>query len=196
MWTWPLTWSGVVNPALGPRRPNLIFVVVLGDLFVEGRPTEVIDRVVETIVLSDHIGLLVTKYTKQMAAYFSAKSPLMVRLWQSKLLLCFSAENQEWFDRRWADMRALAEAAWFVFVSIAPMLGPVMLPQDFLQLGDWVIVNGEQAPRDRCRPLKPAWARAICGQCAEARIPFFMKGMHRNVPRPPDLRIRQFPSVP
>src|SRR5262245_373868 len=52
-WTWPLTWPGVENPALGPGKPSLIFVVVTGDLFVEGRPTEDIDRVCRTIALSD-----------------------------------------------------------------------------------------------------------------------------------------------
>ena len=34
LWNWPLTWPGVVNPALGPGKPNLIFVVLEGDLFV------------------------------------------------------------------------------------------------------------------------------------------------------------------
>src|SRR5204862_288435 len=37
MWTWPVKWPGLVNPALGHGRPNLIFVVVTGDLFVTGR---------------------------------------------------------------------------------------------------------------------------------------------------------------
>jgi hypothetical protein len=65
-----------------------------------------------------------------MTAYFAAQSPRTVRLWQPKLWLGFSAENQEWFDRRWADMHRLAEAGWFVFLSIAPMLEPVTLPED------------------------------------------------------------------
>jgi hypothetical protein len=40
MWTLPLTHPGVANPALGPRKPNLIFTVLEGDLFVEGRAKE------------------------------------------------------------------------------------------------------------------------------------------------------------
>ena len=95
-------------------------------------------------------------------------------------------------------MRTLAEAGWFVFVSIAPLLAPVTLPPDFLALGQrtWVIVAGEQKiPRTRCRPMKPAWARPIRDQCTVANIPFFLKQMAKGAPRPPDLRIRQFPSV-
>ena len=196
MWTWPLTWPGVENPALGPRKPSLIFVVVTGDLFVTGRPTDDIERVCATIAASEHIGLIVSKYTPQMAAYFAKQSARTVCRWQPKLWLGFSAEQQYEFDLRWADMRALANAGWFVFVSIAPMLGPVTLPPDFVALGPhtWVIANGEQAKRARCRPMKPAWARALRDQCARAHIPFFMKGLHTGAYIPPDLQIRQFPS--
>ena len=94
-------------------------------------------------------------------------------------------------------MRPLANAGWFTFVSIAPMIAPVTLPPDFLALGQrtWVIVAGEQGPHDRCRDMDPQWARAIRDQCAAAGIPFFMKQMAKGAAIPPDLHIRQFPSV-
>jgi hypothetical protein len=57
-WTLPLTQPGVINPALGPGQPNLIFCVLDGELFVTGRPTEDIDRVCLTIACSKHLGLL------------------------------------------------------------------------------------------------------------------------------------------
>jgi protein gp37 len=195
--TWPLTWPGVMNPALGPGKPNLIFCVMEGDLFVAGRPKEDIDRVCRTIAQSPHIGLLVTKFTLEMAAFFTALDPRTVRKWKSKLWLCFSAGNQKYFDQRWADMRALAEAGWFVFVCIAPMLGPVTLPDDFLALGKWVIVNGEceQIKPELCRPMDAYWARALLDQCRAATIPFFMRNMHSGAYVPADLQIREFPSV-
>ena len=157
---------------------------------------KIIGRVCSTIALSDHIGLLLTKRTARMARYFAAQSPRTVDRWQSKLWLGFSAERQGEFDARWQDMRPLADAGWFVFVSIAPMLGPVMLPPDFLALGSrtWVIVAGEQGPHARCRDMEPDWARAIRDQCAASSIPFFMKQLARKEPIPPDLLIRQFPS--
>jgi protein gp37 len=193
-WTWPLTWPGVDNPALGPGQPSLIFVVVLGDLFYRARPTEHINRVCATIAASPHLGLLCSKYTPEMAAYFATLDPRTVRRWQPKLWLGFSAENEECFDSRWADIRPLAEAGWFVFVSIAPMLEPVMLPPDFLSLAKWVIVNGEQAKLVRRRPMKTAWVRAIHDQCAAAHIPLFIKGPHTGGHVAPDLqKIRQFP---
>jgi protein gp37 len=151
-----------------------------------------------TIAYSKHIGLLCTKYTWEMAAYLGGLDIRTVSLWMPKLWLGFSAEDQEWFDRRWADIRPFAAAGWFVFVSISPMLGAVTLPPDFLALGKWVIVNGEceQINRYECRPMDADWARAIRDQCRAANIPFFMRAMHTGAYVPPDLHIRQFPAWP
>jgi protein gp37 len=122
--------------------------------------------------------LLCTKYTRGMAVYLGGLDPRTVRIWRRKLWLGFSAENRACFDRRWPDLCPFAHAGWFVFVSIAPMLGPVTLPPDFLALGKrtWVIVNGEceQIDRDECRPMDADWARAIRDQCRASGIPFFM----------------------
>src|SRR5262249_18407734 len=109
-------------------------------------------------------------------------------------------ENQEWFDRRWPDVRRLSEAGWLIFVSIAPMIGPVILSDDFLALGQrtWVIVSGEQrVPGTRPRPMKRQWVRDVRDQCAEAGVAFFFKQMAGGAPIPPDLQnLRKFPSVP
>jgi protein gp37 len=199
LWTWPLTWPGVGNPALGQGQPSLIFVVVKGDLFYTKRVKEdiaSINLVCATIATSKHIGLLVTKYTEEMAAFFAALDPRTARRWQSKLWLGFSAENQECFDKRWADIRPLAEAGWFVFTSLAPLLAPVTLPDDFLALAKWVIVNGEKAKSKRSRPMETAWVRTIHDQCTAAHIPLFIKEPHTGGYLAPDLqKIRQFPGL-
>jgi protein gp37 len=202
MWDRPLTHPGVVNPALGPGKPNLISVVYQGDLFVEGRPKKYIDRVCASIAASKykHIGLLLTKYTPQMASYFAGLDPRTVRVWKSRLWLGFSAENQECFDRRWADIRPFAEAGWFVYVVIAPMLTPVILPPDFCALGPrtWVVLYGEceQITPEECRPMEANWAHAVFKQCRAAGIPFFMRAMHSGAHIPFDLTIREFPCWP
>jgi protein gp37 len=201
VWMMPLKWPGAKKPKLGPGKPSLIFVGDMADLFIEdaeGRPDAVVSRVCATIAQSDHIGLLVTKRTARMASYFTGLNPRTVERWQPKLWLSFSAENQEWFDKRWPDMRTLAEAGWRVFVSVAPMIGAVTLPPDFLAFGPrvWVIVAGEQGPRKRCRFMDANWARAVREQCKAAGIPFFLKQMSAGAPIPLDLEVRQFPEVP
>lgn len=101
------------------------------------------------------------------------------------------------FDLRWPAMRGLAARGWTVFISIAPMLAPVILADDFLELGAraWVIVSGEQGPHKRCRDMHPNWARAVRDQYARAGVPFFCKQMVRRDPIPPDLFLREFPTV-
>jgi protein gp37 len=187
-WLWPLLWPGARHPVLGRGRPSLIFIGDMADIFHEDRPTAVIDRTLATVASSDHIGLVLTKRTDRMAAYFERR-----QRWKSKLWLGFSAENQTWFDRRLPAMRQLAERGWLVFVSIAPMLGPVKLPAD--SLIRWVICSGEQGPDKHIRHIHPDWARAVRDQCAEDHIAFFMKQMSGKRRIPQDLQIRQFPHV-
>jgi len=205
LWNFPFEYPGARRPKLGIGKPSLILVACMSDLFVEGRPPKDIDRVVETIALSPHIGLFLSKYTGpeykgQMAEYFLKQSPLTVTCWQPNVWPGFSAGRQIHFDKRWEHMRPLAEAGWFVWVFLAPLLERIVLPPDFRALGKrtWVIVNGEGegVPPERCRPMDPMWVRALRDQCAEAGIPFFLRGMAKGAPRPPDLLIRQFPVVP
>jgi protein gp37 len=101
----PLTLAktSVKNNALGPGKPLLIWPVDLSDLFIEDCPDHFISRVIATVVQSGHICLLLTKRTARMAAFFEALDPRTAKRWQSQVWLGFSAENQEWFDARWAD---------------------------------------------------------------------------------------------
>jgi protein gp37 len=192
-WGFPLRWEGAAQPLLGPGMPSRIFVGDMAEIFLPERSKAVIDRTLGTLASSDHIGLVLTKLPEQMVAYITGQPMITQRRWRQKLWLGFSAEDQARFDERWRAMRALA--GWTIFVSVAPMIGPVRLPDDFLALGKWVIVSGEQGPHRYCRPMDVRWARALRDQCAAAGIPFFMKQMGRKRPIPPDLLIRQFPAV-
>jgi protein gp37 len=193
-WVWPITWPGARHPLLGKGKPSLIFVGDMSDLFHEGRPIEIIDRVIGPIALSPHTGQLLTKRSDVMARYFAVRSASTLRSWRTHLWLGFSAERQMEFDQRWADMRDLANSGWTVFVSVAPMLGPITLPQDFLAHGNrtWVICSGEQGPGARW--MDPAWARALRDQCVKSGVAFFMRAMTGKAPIPRDLLIRQFPE--
>lgn len=190
-WTFPLRWRGARHPVLGDGRKSLIFVGNLSDVFHEARPTTTIDRIVDTIAMSRHVGQFLSRRTNRMAEYFAAPRP---KRWQRRMWLGFSAERQPEFDRHWAAMRTLPESGWTTFVSIAPMLGPVILPQDFLRHRGrvWVIVSGEQGKG--ARHMHPDWARAVRDQCSEASVPIFLKQMAGLQPIPADLFVRQFPT--
>ena len=195
VWTFPLDWKGATSPVMGRGKPSVIFTNDMSETFLRGRSREVLDRTFGTLASSDHIGLVLTKLPKRMVAYLTEQPMIIQQRWKRKFWLGFSAENQACFDLRWPMMRVLAEQGWTTFVSIAPMLDAVRLPDDFLKLGRWVIVAGEQGPDRICRLMDERWAEALRDQCAAAGIPFFMKqlGMKRLIP--PDLLIRQFPAV-
>jgi protein gp37 len=197
-WTIPLRRS-VQNPVMGAGKPPLIFVGDMSDLFHERRPDWIIDEVVATLAASSHIGLLLTKRVARLVRYLSVpRSDATLAHWRHRLWLGFSAEDQQRFDERWEEMRPLTQQGWTTFVSVAPLLAPVRLPADLLSLGQrvWVIVSGEQrCGASRPRPMDPAWARALRDQCAEASLPFFMLQMAGRKPIPPDLRIKQFPTL-
>lgn len=197
-WKKYLTWRGVEHPVMGPGKPSLLWFNDTSDLFHEERPERVIHQVVGTAVAipDPHISLLLTKRAQRMNEYFRAWRVDRMKSWRRKIWLGFSAGDQRWFDSRWLHWRELSAREWTVFVSLAPLLGPIKLPPDFLALGNrgWVIVNGEYGPR--YRPMDVEWARALRQQCANARVPFLFYDMAGKKPVPPDLFIcRQFPTV-
>ena len=131
-----------------------------------------------------------------MADYFRGKPADVQRQWKRKLLLGFSAENQKYFDKRWNDIRALADDGWRTVCFVTPMIGPVSLPPDFLAYGNrtWVICGGEQG-KD-ARPMNADWAGHLRDQCRQSRVPFYLlHGSHKQ--RIPDnLFIREVPEWP
>jgi protein gp37 len=197
-WNDLLTYKGAEHPVLerqyGPNAPSLIWVGSMSDIYSFGHRIALLDRALATVCLTRHIGLVLSKFSDRMRDYFATRARPS---WQQHIWLGTSCENQTWFDRRWPPMRALADAGWTTFYSLAPLLGPIKLPSDLLALRDraWVIVNGEEkVPHKICREMRPSWARDIRDQCL-AGVPFYMRGMSHNRPTPPDLLIRQFPAV-
>lgn len=86
--------------------------------------------------------------------------------------LGFSAENQEWFDKRWPHMRKVAEAGWKVNCSYEPALGPIDFG-DALPLLSQVIFGGHSGPN--AKPCDIQWARNTIAQCKAAGVACFVK---------------------
>jgi protein gp37 len=94
----------------------------------------------------------------------------------------FSAENQEWFDNRWNNIKNFTNYFSVIFVSAEPLLGGIQIPNGFLSLGSrgWWIDGGESGPN--ARPMHPDWPRSHRDQCQTAGVPYFFKqwGEHDN----------------
>ena len=114
----------------------------------------------------------------------------------------FTAENQEWYDRRFVDYVKIP-AIFNGWLSAEPLLGPIDLGLDDecsheSSLYQWVVVGCESGPARR--PCKLEWVESIVEQCRAADVPVFVKQLDidgkcvTDIDRfPAHLRIRQVP---
>jgi len=148
----PLTW----------KRPRMIFVNSMSDLFHDDVPDAFIQKVFDAMGRADwHTFQVLTKRPERAAA-MSARLP-----WRANIWMGTSVENQR-FTARIESLRSTA--AHVKFLSCEPLLGPLKLK---LRHIDWVIVGGESGPG--ARPMRADWARSIRDQCVKSGVPFFFK---------------------
>jgi len=156
-----------VRQPLSWRRPRMIFVNSMSDLFHKNIPTAFIDGVFDTMEAADwHVFQILTKRSSLMRRYINkryATAPAPRHIW-----LGTSIEDRQRLSR----LRHLQETNTLVrFLSIEPLLGPI---GRFDLTGiHWVIVGGESGPR--ARPMSAEWVREIREQCQEANVAFFFK---------------------
>ena len=115
----------------------------------------------------------------------------------------FTAENQEWYDRRFTEFRKVP-TRFKGWLSAEPLLGPIDLGLDHVYPPDaapfqWIVVGCESGPKRR--PCKIEWVESIVEQCRAAGVPVFVKqiclpnGKFTNKIEefPKHLQIRQVP---
>ncbi len=147
----------------GWRKPCLVFVNSMSDLFHEDVPDQFIFSVFD-----------VMNRTRRHTYQVLTKRPMRAvslgrRLrWTSNIWLGTSVES-EWWLRRVEILRESNAA--IKFLSLEPLLGP--LPQLTLDGIDWVIVGGESGPG--ARRMKAGWVREILSSCLQSSTPFFFK---------------------
>ena len=90
-----------------------------------------------------------------------------------------TAENQEWFDQRWAILQKVP--AVIKFISYEPAIGALRLPKHG-PYPDWLISGGESGRG--ARPFNPMWARKVIADCRRYGVVPFHKqwGDYRNNP--------------
>ncbi|MBX3246039.1 MAG: phage Gp37/Gp68 family protein [Myxococcales bacterium] len=145
------------------RRPRLVFVNSMSDLFHDRVPASFIGKVFETMRRAHwHTFQLLTKRSERLAQL----APSLP--WPANLWMGVSVESQKYLSRV-ADLVTVPAAVRFL--SVEPLLEA--LPDLDLAGVHWVIVGGESGPG--ARPLEAAWVRDIQSKCATAEVPFFFK---------------------
>jgi protein gp37 len=145
------------------RRPRMIFVNSMSDLFHELVPLSFIEEVFAVMEEARlHTFQVLTKRAERLAEL----APMLD--WPGNVWMGVSVENNRWAHRAdyLRDVRAAVR-----FVSAEPLLGPV----DQLDLSgiDWLIAGGESGPHHR--PVREEWLLDLRDRCAGAGVAFFFK---------------------
>ncbi len=145
------------------KKPSLIFVNSMSDLFHQDVPLEFILQVFDTMKEANwHQFQILTKRSERLMELSSKIT------WPDNVWMGVSVENQEYVYR--IDHLRKTEAK-IKFLSMEPLIGPVT--EMNLDNIDWVIVGGESGPRSR--PIEKKWVLGIRDQCKKAYVPFFFK---------------------
>lgn len=145
------------------KKPRLIFVNSMSDLFQEAVPDNFIRRVFSTMeACPQHTFQILTKRSDRLRD-LGARLP-----WPRHVWMGVSVEDERVIGRI-ADLAAVP--AQVRFLSCEPLIGPL----DSLRLRGihWVIVGGESGPG--ARPMRREWVESIHRECRSSRVPFFFK---------------------
>lgn len=156
-------WPERLEQPLKWKRPRMIFVNSMSDLFHESIPFDFIAQVFEVMGQADqHTFQILTKRHNRLAE-LADDLP-----WHPNIWMGVSIENRRFVVR--ADHLREVDAA-VRFISAEPLLGPL----EGLDLTgiDWLIAGGESGPRHR--PVKAAWIRDLRDRCLEENVAFFFK---------------------
>jgi protein gp37 len=145
------------------KKPKMVFVNSMSDLFHEDLPFSFIKKVFK--VMNDnpnHTFQVLTKRSKVLAEYTNHL------LWTKNIWMGVTVEDIDQISRI-DDLKTTN--AKIKFISCEPLLTD--LGNLNLEGIDWVIVGGESGAKSR--PIEEEWVRNIHKQCINVHIPFFFK---------------------
>ncbi len=153
----------IVDLPLQWKKPRLIFVNSMSDLFHKKVPDEFIRRCFQVMKrASQHQFQVLTKRPERVVELAEGLE------WGDNVWMGTSVENTTYLER----VRVLKRVpAMIRFLSIEPLLG--VIPRLPLKGIHWVIVGGESGPQSR--PMELDWVRRIRDQCVAREVPFFFK---------------------
>ncbi len=153
----------VLSAPLRWRKPQIIFVNSMSDLFHDRVPFEFVEKIFDVMRRSpQHVFQILTKRSKKLVRV----APKLV--WPENVWMGVTVESAT-YRFRIDDLRKVG--ANVRFLSLEPLLGP--LGDIDLSGIDWAIVGGESGPG--ARPMKREWVVDIRRQCREQKTHFFFK---------------------
>ena len=139
----------LIEAPLSWKKPRMIFVNSMSDLFHEKIPFKFIEKVFATMIKANqHVFQILTKRSERLLE-IAKDLP-----WTDKIWMGVSVENEDYTFR----INNLRKTPAIVkFLSLEPLLGPLNnLNLDGI---NWAIVGGESGPG--ARPMDAQWVRDI-----------------------------------
>ena len=155
--------ESILGDPLRWKKPRLVFVNSMSDLFHESVPEAFIESVFAIMNRARRHTFQVLTKRPERAALLSGRLN-----WTPNIWLGVSIESENLLGRLQPLQKTGARTK---FLSLEPLLGP--LPDMDLTGIDWVITGGESGPG--ARSLEPAWIRDIRDNCVRSGTPFFFK---------------------
>lgn len=147
------------------KKPRMIFVNSMSDLFHRDVPLEFIRQIFKVIKENPHHVFQVLTKRADILQYYDSEGWLE---WPHNLWMGVTVENNSVVNRI-DNLRKTS--ARVKFLSCEPLLGP--LHNLNLKGIDWVIVGGESGRTPR--PMKEEWVIDIKDQCQRANVAFYFK---------------------
>jgi protein gp37 len=161
----------VLSLPLKWKKPQMIFVNSMSDLFHKDVPDEFILKVFDVMhAASWHTFQVLTKRSERLLELSTSIN------WPDNVWMGVSVENQKYIFR---IEHLLNTKASIKFLSLEPLIGPI--PELNLSGINWVIVGGESGPG--ARSIEENWVLKIRDQCLSSKVPFFFKqwgGVHKK----------------
>ena len=145
------------------KKPRLIFVNSMSDMFHENIPLEFIQKVFN--VMNDNPHHVFQILTKRAERLLELNKKLE---WGHNIWMGVTVENYKVVHR--IDLLRQTQAR-VKFLSCEPLISPI--PDMNLKGIDWVIVGGESGRTPR--PIEEEWVIDIKEQCKKAKVKFFFK---------------------
>lgn len=155
----------VLNEPYNWKKPKMIFVNSMSDLFHKDIPVSFIKQVFNVIKENPHHVFQILTKRADILRYYDSEGWLE---WPHNLWMGVTIENGDVMHRI-ENLRHTG--ARVKFLSCEPLLSP--LPDMNLQGIDWVIVGGESGRTPR--PMKEEWVIDIRQQCQKANVAFYFK---------------------
>jgi protein gp37 len=160
-------WPSRLEQPVQWKKPRMIFVNSMSDLFHKDIDPRFIDRVFDAMERANwHVYQVLTKRSSLMRNYVRARyanEPVPRHIW-----LGVSVEDAVHTGRIRHLKEINSEAR---FISFEPLLG--LIDNVDLRGVAWAIVGGESGPG--ARPMHPDWARRIRDICDRDNAAFFFK---------------------